>query len=176
MEMKGLIKVVALLFAGFFSLSVNAVTLTGDIYTGGTNPSGVYLGNDGDANEFMADTGLSDITELFRDNNFCDIVDPSCSTPNGVFAGTVVKIEFLDYLTVKFDGVYGVYDVSAYAVGTELDWATADFAAGCGIVGGNNCGAATSHVDGYGVVPVPAAVWLFASGLLGLVGVARKRA
>jgi len=38
-----------------------------------------------------------------------------------------------------------------------------------------NCGAATSHLGAYGVVPVPAAVWLFGSGLLGLVGVARRR-
>jgi hypothetical protein len=26
-----------------------------------------------------------------------------------------------------------------------------------------------------GVVPIPAAVWLFASGLIGLVGIARRR-
>lgn len=35
--------------------------------------------------------------------------------------------------------------------------------------------AALSNVTGYSVVPVPAAVWLFGSGLLGLVGVARRR-
>jgi len=61
-----------------------------------------------------------------------------------------------------------------------LGWNTADFADGCNafaLAGENvNCGAATSHVTGYGVVPVPAAVWLFVTGLLGLVGVARKRA
>jgi len=34
---------------------------------------------------------------------------------------------------------------------------------------------ATSHISVYGVVPVPAAVWLFGSGLLGLVGVARRK-
>jgi len=33
-----------------------------------------------------------------------------------------------------------------------------------------------SNVRAFSVVPVPAAVWLFASGLLGLIGVARKRA
>jgi hypothetical protein len=36
-------------------------------------------------------------------------------------------------------------------------------------------GKAVSHVDAYGVVPVPAAVWLFGSGLLGLVGIARRK-
>ena len=38
-----------------------------------------------------------------------------------------------------------------------------------------NCGAATSHIAVYGVVPIPAAVWLFGTGLLGLVGVARRK-
>lgn len=44
------------------------------------------------------------------------------------------------------------------------DWYTAD-------------GKALSHITFYnsGVVPVPAAVWLFGSGLLGLVGVARRK-
>lgn len=41
--------------------------------------------------------------------------------------------------------------------------------------GGLNCNAATSHISVYGVVPIPAAVWLFGSGLLGLVGVARRK-
>lgn len=35
-------------------------------------------------------------------------------------------------------------------------------------------GDATIHIDNFGVVPIPGAVWLFASGLLGLVGL-RKR-
>ena len=38
-----------------------------------------------------------------------------------------------------------------------------------------NCKATTSHISVYGVVPVPAAVWLFGSGLLGLVGIARRK-
>ncbi len=32
-----------------------------------------------------------------------------------------------------------------------------------------------SHITAYTVVPVPAAVWLFGSGLLGLVGIARRK-
>ncbi len=179
MDIKGLIKINVLLFAGLFSVSVNAVTINlgddpNDIF-------GTFLGNDGDAVEFTALTGISGVTELFRDNNFCDVNDGVCPTPNGVFDGAVTKVDFLDYLVVKFDGVFGVYDVRAYDVGDVLGWATADFASDCALlVNPNgpqpNCGAATSHVDGYGVVPVPAAVWLFASGLLGLIGVARKRA
>ena len=36
-------------------------------------------------------------------------------------------------------------------------------------------GSAVSTVNAYSVVPVPAAVWLFGSGLLGLIGVARRK-
>lgn len=39
-----------------------------------------------------------------------------------------------------------------------------------------NCSAETSHVSAYGVVPIPAAVWLLGGALIGLVGVARRKA
>ena len=179
MGIKRLLKINAWLFAALFSISANAATmyLSDDVV-------GTYLGNDADAADFMADTyadlGLTDVTELFRDEDFCDVDDGLCPTPNGVTEGEVTKIEYLDYLVVKFDGVYGVYDVTAYNIDDVLGWNTADFFDGCNafeLAGENvNCGAATSHVTGYGVVPVPAAVWLFASGILGLIGIARKRA
>ncbi len=166
MERKSLIKIYILLFAGFFSLSVNAATLTGDVV-------GSYLGND-DVDTMFDATG-DIVTELFRND--------LPSAPE-VYTGEVTKdasLANLDYLVVKFDGVFGVYDVSGYAVDTILEWATADFAASCALLvqpngKSPNCKAAASHVTGYSsVVPVPAAVWLFASGLIGLVGVARKR-
>ena len=40
---------------------------------------------------------------------------------------------------------------------------------------GGPCSAVPSFVGTYSVVPVPAAVWLFGSGLIGLVGLARRR-
>ena len=40
---------------------------------------------------------------------------------------------------------------------------------------GINCSADTSHVSAYGVVPIPASVWLFGSGILGMIGVARRK-
>ena len=170
MNIKSFLKINVLLLAGFIGMSANAATIildTDDVF-------GTYSGNDGSAADFIVDTGITGVTELFRDEDFCDSgVD--CATPNGVTSGTVTKVEYLDYLVVKFDGVYGVYDVMSYSVGDDLEWHTADFLTGCEAVGGNNCGAATSHVTGYGVVPVPAAAWLFGSGLLGLVGVARRK-
>jgi hypothetical protein len=65
-------------------------------------------------------------------------------------------------------------DISSLTVsGIHIDMFTADYSADKDkdIV---TAFAPFSH-DGQYVVPVPAAVWLFASGLLGLVGVARRR-
>ena len=80
----------------------------------------------------------------------------------------------LDYLTIKFDSwlaVYGITDPT-----TSGSWSTQDLCTDYGACNTNGQPFAISHAGGYSVVPVPAAVWLFASGLLGLIGVARKRA
>ena len=197
MSIKGLIQINILLLAALFSLSANAATIDLSGYV-----EGVYLGNDdqgfSDGADFLADTGIiADDTfyEIFRDDaTFEQTVETTtckkgtCTTTTSVveiFSGEIAPVADLEYLVVKFDGVYGVYDVRSivYADGDMFAWATADFASGCAALAAIdstiNCGAATSHLTGYGtpsVVPVPAAVWLFASGLLGLVGVARKRA
>ena len=45
------------------------------------------------------------------------------------------------------------------------------------VMSGSGSGIEIDHLQyGGGVVPVPAAVWLFGSGLVGLAGIARKRA
>ena len=77
----------------------------------------------------------------------------------------------------KADGWYSVYDWvdQVDSLGGDSYSITRQFGNFNCEAQGVNCGAATSHVGAYGVVPVPAAVWLFGSGLLGLVGVARRR-
>ena len=80
------------------------------------------------------------------------------------------------FFVVKYDGGYDAYtymggDTSPF-IDSWDDSNRGDFGADCGEL---NCNAATSHLSVYGVVPVPAAVWLFGSGLLGLVGIARRK-
>ena len=78
----------------------------------------------------------------------------------------------------KYDGAYDIYtymggDISPFSDSWDIaDAVRGTIGADCDEV---NCNALTSHIAAYGVVPVPAAVWLFGSGLLGLVGIARRK-
>ena len=81
------------------------------------------------------------------------------------------------FFVVKYDTAYDLY---TYMGGDVSPFSDSWDGANRGTIGtlctdGINCKAATSHLSVYGVVPVPAAVWLFGSGLLGLVGVARRK-
>jgi len=86
------------------------------------------------------------------------------------------------FFVVKYDGGYDAY--TYMGLGTDpfgdvwLDDNRGTVGARCSETngdGGINCRADVSHISVYGVVPIPAAVWLFGSGLLGLVGVARRK-
>lgn len=66
--------------------------------------------------------------------------------------------------------------VSAITVDNSVTLATTSANFGFGAVPGVVGDSASIEVLGGAVVPVPAAVWLFGSGLLGLVGVARRKA
>ena len=73
--------------------------------------------------------------------------------------GSAAPLFFVD----KYDGMYDIY--TYMGAGTSPysdDWTRAS-------------GATTSHLSVYGVVPIPAAVWLFGSGLIGLIGIARRK-
>ena len=90
--------------------------------------------------------------------------------------GSTKPLFFVD----KYDRGYDIYtymggDISPFSDSWDgVNRGTVG--AACRADGGSvNCNAATSHISVYGVVPVPAAIWLFGSGLLGLVGIARRR-
>lgn len=83
-----------------------------------------------------------------------------------------------ELLTFSITGVAGD-TVSDYAIGSGLNPSSGDFFAAhiAGFDATSSCGDCTSaqFAGSTPVVPVPAAVWLFGSGLLGLVGVARRK-
>ena len=89
------------------------------------------------------------------------------------------------FFVSKYNGGYDIFtymggDISPFSDSWD-DIYRGTIGAECKTTGGGkptgdiNCNATTSHLSVYGVVPVPAAVWLFGSGLLGLVGVARRK-
>ncbi len=97
---------------------------------------------------------------------------------SGLFAGTfdvaggLLSGSFDDLLLVQLSS--GSFDFSAnliYDTGSLIGDLTGGRLEGIG--GADNLGAKLGAVA---VVPVPAAVWLFGSGLIGLIGVARRKA
>ena len=80
------------------------------------------------------------------------------------------------FFVEKYDSGYDIYTYMGLGISPFSDSWEDIFR---GTIGANcsevNCKATTSHLSVYGVVPVPAAVWLFGSGLLGLVGLARRK-
>ena len=59
--------------------------------------------------------------------------------------------------------------------GVDTNDNAGDFASACLTPGGANIGGNGDCSVGINPVPVPAAVWLFGSGLLGLIGISRRR-
>lgn len=67
------------------------------------------------------------------------------------------------FFVEKYNGSYDIYTYMGVDTSPFSDsWFRQD-------------GKTTSHISVYGAVPVPAAVWLFGSGLLGLVGISRRK-
>lgn len=85
----------------------------------------------------------------------------------------------------EFDSVYGIYPIIELAIDLDdfitLSGAVTQFSMTvgdrwCGVGDAQGlCSSLPSFVGSYNVVPVPAAVWLFGSGLIGLVGLARRK-
>jgi hypothetical protein len=70
---------------------------------------------------------------------------------------------------VGFDFCYDAGDIQDACVDGPFD------SGGSGNGGGGGSGGAFGGGGGLTIVPIPAAVWLFASGLLGIVGIARRK-
>jgi len=88
--------------------------------------------------------------------------------PNEFAMGDGVGIGGSPFQDGPFTGFNANFDVTALTFLSQD--ANATIAANCTFEPGNTC--PTTQVP---AVPVPAAVWLFGSGLLGLVGVARRK-
>ena len=109
------------------------------------------------------------------------VVEWTDTTGTWELTGNITPLFFVE----KYDRGYDIYTYSGLGISPFSDsWdglnrgtvgATCKTTGGGPPTGDVNCKAATSHISVYGVVPIPAAVWLFGSGLLGLAGIARRK-
>lgn len=90
------------------------------------------------------------------------------------YEGVLFPLTEGDQLAV-IDNAIDVFSISRIANGIDTNNNANDFQLGCLTPGAMNiAGSGDCSSPSVSAVPVPAAVWLFGSGLLGLVGIARK--
>ncbi len=170
-----LIKYTAIAFAVMLSGVANAASIVG-----------IYSGNDGDADQLEAllDNGV-ELLEVGRVNWVFDgtsVQSDGVLTITGTdekggedvgeyIAGTWETDGSVDYITFKFDGVVAILDTMGDTFGS---WSTADLCTQTDLCNSGKVWA-LSHSAAYTVVPVPAAAYLFASGLIGMIAVSRRR-
>jgi hypothetical protein len=139
---------VTLLTAGTYQVTGTTDLTITDLGGGGVNFSGAGVGN------IPGQDGLSSpITQQQADV----MVLYTLMNTNSV--------DFIYYVGETFEGVQDPNPRNLLVDGGSLALAT------CSDAEGGDCG----FEPPVGVVPIPAAVWLFASGLIGLVGIARRR-
>ena len=156
-------------FAGAGSLDLTAWT-----YQGGTNSqAGVK------ADEVVVIGALSTIDIYYQPTNYAG---PTSIGPGTGFFGTTAGTG--DMAGIRFD-IDNLLVTTGYTSGAALSGAftlTSSTFASLGLTPGSyewtwgSGASADSFTLNVGAVPVPAAVWLFGSGLLGLVGIARRKA
>ena len=126
----------------------------------------------------VAETGVAILVEPPNISIYLDII-PELTVPAGTF-NNVLRMTWLDsnFDSNPVNTLLGI-DPSINEGVTDVNW----FALGIGEIQGLGVGALDGSLDAdwdlisYSVsnVPVPAALWLFGSGLIGLIGVARRK-
>ena len=122
-----------------------------------------------------AETGIAILVEP-NISMYLDII-PELTVPEGTF-NNVLQMTWLDsnFIANSVNTDLGIDPLIDEGV-TDVNW----FALGVGEIKFMGVDANTGTLDGgydlisYSFVPVPAAVWLFGSGLIGLIGVARRK-
>lgn len=139
-----------------------------------------YIGNDVSKDWFL--------TSIESDINVLTTAHSAGSPGQGIFTDladglaygvtTVVKAEAASQVIADLSGMNALADINAslgglFAIGGYLS--AVDLITGETLFSGSSAANMAVLTIETSVVPVPAAVWLFASGLFALIGVSRKR-
>lgn len=185
--MKGVIKVISMCFFSILSLNINAATIDGSfgingaLTATGTNLADVtaislstVLGTDGS----LGDTSNVDFFSMGAGGSTESLTAALTGDPFFTIGGwsfqltslTIIDQRFEDpdltppdLLSLKGSGILSSTLSNTSFTPTDATWTFS-----------------TTSMDSYNMtvatVPVPAAFWLFGSGLIGLIGVARRKA
>ena len=132
---------------------------------------GVDLSFDGDYGTYSRfDSGIQSAS-LMLGYTFSEFYSfPDIHYPYGVFGFTSSSMILNGEMQHEYIGAYSSYRES------DDRWFSVYVSAGNNFTYGNeNIGTVGSYLVKASVVPVPASAWLFSSGLLGLVGLARRK-
>ena len=110
--------------------------------------------------------GAPDAIGLFENSDLLDSLS---------YEGILLSFTEGDVLTVD-DNNLDIVSISRIANGVDSNNNALDFQLGCITPGSTNiAGSGDCSTAGISAVPVPAAVWLFGSGLIGFAGLARRK-
>ena len=112
-----------------------------------------------------AQNGSPDAIALYENGSLIDSIS---------YEGSLVPFTEGDAFPLS-DSNSEILSISRIVDGLDSNNNALDFQLGCTTPGSANIGGSGDCSTSVSPVPVPAAVWLFGSGLIGLVGVARKR-
>lgn len=155
------------------ALDVQNFNSQGD--TGPAYVSGVSFDADSTAFAIVYDDGTPSIALPETDFDLSSTFSGGGLYAGTISAGSLLSGSFSD-LTITYNG--NVFGTDFWAFSANVTYTGGSLSTGIsgGMMVGNfdSLGNFTAKVGEVAVIPVPAAVWLFASGLLGLVGVARR--
>jgi len=180
--MKNAIKVLSLCLLSMLSASVNAAMINGSFgVTGGLSAT--------------TSSGLAGVTDIALTSVFGPLASDSTGDTSDVTIASMNMVTGSTASLSAFTPVNGFLNIEGWSLALTSLTITDQTAGkllleGTGVLTGGSFEPtdatwtfSTTSLNGYSmsvstvaVVPVPAAVWLFCSGLFGLVGVARRRA
>ena len=179
--MKGVIKVILMCFLSILSLNINAATINGSFgITGDWTQTGTSLL---DASAISLNSPVSGVDGSTDNTSNVDFFSKGAGGSTESLTAALTGTNFFTIEGWDFElTTLSIVDQSSTLLslsgsgilsGTGFDATNATWVFSATSLNNYNMGVTAA---GIAAVPVPAAIWLFGSGLIGLIGVARRKA